>query len=200
LKNLLSLYSMEIIQKSDKALQRAAAVLKTGGVVIFPTDTVYGFLADAANKKAVEKMFKIKKRPKSKPVSLFVKDFKAAHKIAIINPSQARMLRTFWPGKVTAILQSQPGQKLYGLKKNTVGIRIPNHAFLKKLLKVLNLPLVQTSVNISNQEPLNSLEDIWLTFGKSKLVDLIIDGGDIKNAKPSKVVDLTYKNPKPIRL
>ena len=69
---------MEILQNSKKSLPKTAAILKKGGVVICPTDTVYGFLADATNKKAVDKIFKIKRRPKSKPLPIFVKDLKMA--------------------------------------------------------------------------------------------------------------------------
>jgi L-threonylcarbamoyladenylate synthase len=172
-------------------LNKAVAVLKKGGVIICPTDTVYGFLADASNKKAVEKIYTIKKRPKSKPLSLFVAHVKMAHEIAVIDQKQAKMLRKFWPGKVTAILKRRPGIKIYGVKKDTVAIRIPRHTFLQKLLKKVNRPLVQTSVNISTQAPLNSLEAILAAFGKNRLVGLIIDGGSIKKAKPSKIVDLT---------
>src|SRR3989344_3421860 len=189
---------MKIIKPSSSAAAVAATLLKKGGVVICPTDTVYGFLADASNKKAVEKIYNIKKRPKSKPLSLFVKDFKMASEIAVIDEKQAKILKKFWPGKYTFILkrkQMDVGRlSIYGVKKETIAIRIPNHPFLKKLLKKVNRPLVQTSVNISTQEPLNNREAILATFEKSKLVGLIIDDGNTRNAQPSKIVDLTARN------
>jgi len=184
---------MKISKPSLRAAASAAALLKKGGVIICPTDTVYGFLADASNKKAVDKIYSIKKRPKSKPLSLFVANVKMAGEIAQIDARQAKMLKKFWPGKVTAILKRKPGVILYGLKKDSVAIRIPSHSFLLKLLNKVNIPLVQTSVNISTEEPLNSIEPISDTFAKNRLVGLIIDGGSIKNAKPSKIVDLTGK-------
>lgn len=187
---------MRIIKLSPKALSEAVVFLKKGGVVICPTDTVYGFLADASNKKAVEKIYKIKKRPKSKPLSLFVKDVTMAQKIALINEKQAKMLKKYWPGKYTFILARRFPEvgprgtlRLYGLSKDTVGIRIPKHLFLQKLLKKVNRPLAQTSVNISTQEPLNKIGDIIKQFGKKDV--LIIDGNDLKKAKPSKIIDLT---------
>ncbi len=190
---------MEVIKQSPKIIDRIVLALKNGGVVICPTDTVYGFLADATNKKAVNKIFKIKKRPKSKPLSIFVKDFKMAESLAKISESQTKTLRKFWPGKVTVVLKRKLGTKLYGVKKDTIAIRIPKYKFLNDLLKKINRPLVQTSVNISAQKPLNKIDDILATFGKSKLVGFTIDGGSVKNAKSSKVIDLTLKKQKILR-
>src|SRR3989344_3653303 len=117
---------MEIIKPSSKALNEAVLFLKKGGVVICPTDTVYGFLADAQNKKAVAKIFKIKNRPKSKPLSLFVKDFKMAESLAEVDGRQAKILTLrlrsgqgkFWPGKYTFVLKRKAGATLYGVYKN----------------------------------------------------------------------------------
>ncbi len=186
---------MQIIKPSLNSIVLAVEFLKKGGVIVCPTDTVYGFLADASNKKAVDKIYKIKKRAKSKPLSVFVKDLKMAKEIAGINEKQEKMLKKYWPGKYTFILKNRMDvgrlYYLYGAKKDTVAVRIPKHPFLQKLLKKINRPLVQTSVNISAQEPLNSIEQIMATFERNNLIGLIIDGGDIKNAKSSKIVDLT---------
>jgi L-threonylcarbamoyladenylate synthase len=182
-----------IIKPSLSAAAKAAALLKKGKVIICPTDTVYGFLADASHKKAVDNIFTIKKRPTSKPLSLFIKNITMANNVAIINKKQSNILKKYWPGKYTFILEKKTNKKIYGVDKNTVALRIPKHIFLQKLLKKIDRPLVQTSVNISKQETLNSLEDILAVFEKNKLVSLIIDGGRIKNAKPSKIVDLISK-------
>ncbi len=189
---------MEIIKQSLSAAAEAAALLKKGEVIICPTDTVYGFLADATNKKAVGKIYKIKKRPRSKPLPVFVKNLAMAKEIAMIDARQAKIFVKFWPGKYTFILKRKPGVKLYGMAKDTIAIRIPKHAFLQKLLKKVNRPLVQTSVNISAQEPLKNIEQIIATFGKNRLVGLIIDTGALKGTKPSKVIDFT--SIKPVRL
>ncbi len=175
-------------------LNNAVAALKKGSVIICPTDTVYGFLADATNKKAVDKIYKIKRRPKTKPLSLFVKSISMARQIAEIDMRQSKLLKKYWPGKVTAVLKRKTGTKLYGVKKDNIAIRIPGHPFLQKLLKKIDRPLVQTSVNLAGQEPLNSIADITTTFGKTRLVGLIIDGGRAKNAKSSKILDLTTKH------
>lgn len=220
---------METIKQSAGALNLAAAVIKRGGVVICPTDTVYGFLADAGNEKAVEEIYKIKKRQRSKPLPVFVIGIKMAKEIAEIDtPSSAsrrtteghdmrqeKILRKYWPGKYTFIIKSKIKrqnakpqsknqkftQKLSNLiigKDNTIGIRIPKYKFLNNLLKKVNRPLAQTSVNISGEPPLTKIEDIKARFtqnrgrsGVPQFLLLIIDGGDLKRAKPSKIIDLT---------
>jgi len=178
-------------------INEASTFLKKGGVIICPTDTVYGFLADASNKKAVDKIYKIKRRPKSKPLPVFVKDLKMAKELAEISGEQAKILKKFWPGKYTFRLKRRPGVKLYGLDKKTIAIRIPNHSFLKKLLKQVDNPLVQTSVNVSGQSTLNKISDIINEFGKSDI--LIINGGNLKKSKSSKIVDLTGNKIKTLR-
>ncbi|OGZ65238.1 MAG: threonylcarbamoyl-AMP synthase [Candidatus Staskawiczbacteria bacterium RIFCSPHIGHO2_02_FULL_43_16] len=176
-------------------LNKAISVLKKGGVVIVPTDTVYGFIADAGNKKAVKKIYKIKKRPKAKPLPVFVSSIKMARQLAEIDASQFKILRKYWPGKYTFILSRNlpdVGRRvLYGQDKKTIALRIPNHAFLQKLLKKVNRPLVQTSVNISTQEPLKTAEQIMTTFGENRLVGLIITVDKPLKSKSSKIIDLT---------
>ncbi len=189
---------MKIIKQSLSTAAAAAVLLKAGSVIIVPTDTVYGFLADATNKKAVEKIYKIKKRPKSKPLPIFVANITMARELAEIDTRQEKVLKKYWPGKYTFILKRKYTTNskallfvVYGLKKDSVAIRVPKNLFLQRLLKKMNRPLVQTSVNLVGQEPLNSPEQIMATFGKSKLVGLIITSGKPMASKPSKIVDLT---------
>jgi len=180
-------------------MNKALLTLKNGGVVVCPTDTVYGFLADATNKKAVDKIFKIKKRPKLKPLPIFVKDIKMAKELAEINKEQEKILRKYWPGKYTFILKRKPNIKLYGVHKNTIAIRIPKYKFLNNLLKKINKPLAQTSVNISGEPSLTKIGDIKAKFGGLTSKIIIIDAGNLKKAKPSKIIDLTFKNKKILR-
>ncbi len=188
---------MEIIKPTFGAGAKVVTFLKKGGIVICPTDTVYGFLADAQNKKTIERIYKIKKRAKSKPLSLFVTSVKMAKELAFVDLAQEKKLKRYWPGKYTFILKRKPGTKLYGIKKDTVALRIPNHAFLQTLLKKINRPLVQTSVNISSQPVLNNITDIINQFGKQNI--LILDGKNVKKSKASKILDLTDNKIKILR-
>ena len=189
---------MEII-KQQRALNKAALTLKMGKVIVCPTDTVYGFLADAGSKKAVNKIFKIKKRPKSKSLSIFVKDIKMAKTLSFTDKNQENFLKKNWPGKITIVLKRKTEIKIYGIAKSTIAMRIPKYKFLNNLLKKINRPLVQTSVNISGEPFLTNVRDIQEKFEKKKLQpDLIVDAGFLKN-KPSRIIDLTGKNEKILR-
>lgn len=178
-------------------IKLAARLIKDGKVVVFPTDTVYGLLADARNKKAVERIFLIKKRSKKQYLPVFVKDIKMAEKLGQINKEQKVLLRKYWPGKITVVLKRKGNNKFYGLDKNTIAIRIPKQKFLNILLDKLNFPVVQTSANISGVLPITSIEEISKQFKKNK-PDLIIDGGKLKT-KSSKIINLITKPYKVLR-
>jgi len=175
--------------------------LKQGKVVLFPTDTVYGLLADATNKEAVEKIFKIKKRPKTKPISLFVKNIKMAKKFADIDRKQEKFLKFTWPGKITAVLKKKKTkEEIYGVKKDTIAIRIPNYKPLNYLLKKINFPLAQTSANISEKPASGNLKEILKQFKNKKIQpDLIINANSLPQNKASLIIDLTVTPPKILR-
>ena len=184
----------------SEALNIAAKALSKGKVIVCPTDTIYGFIADAQNLKAVAKLFRIKLRRKEKPLGIFVKDLATAKKIAGIRPLQEKFLKTVWPGKVTAVLYaSKRFPKGVGTKE-TIGIRVPRHNFLNLLLKKFNHALVQTSVNISDTPPLQRVADMVGVFGRRKWKpDLILDAGKLPSSRPSKVVDMTGEKTKILR-
>ena len=188
---------MLVIKPKNKSINEVVDFLNKGGVVVCPTDTVYGFLADATNKKAVDKIYKIKKRAKSKPLPLFVKDLKIAKELAEISEKQLRLLKSKWPGKHTFVLKRKRGAKLYGQDKDTIALRIPDYKFLNSLLKRIDKPLVQTSVNISESPALVKIADITRQFSKSNIV--IIDAGNLKTKKSSKILDFTKDKVKLLR-
>jgi L-threonylcarbamoyladenylate synthase len=183
-----------VVKKSEAALNEAINILSAGGIVICPTDTVYGFLADATNKKAVDKIYKIKKRPKSKPLAVFVKNFKMAKELAEIDEKQKKIIKKYWPGKYTFILKRK---KIDVGRLSTIGLRVPKYKFLNDLLKKIDRPLVQTSVNVSNNPCLVKISDIIERFGELDV--LIIDGGNLRKSKPSKITDLAGKYRKVLR-
>ncbi|MDO8436319.1 MAG: L-threonylcarbamoyladenylate synthase [bacterium] len=179
----------------------AAEFIKAGKIIVFPTDTVYGLICDATNKKAVAKLFRIKKRDKKKPLPIFVKDIKMAKKIAKIDKKQEKFLESVWPGKVTAVLERKKMKKnIYGVDKRTIALRIPKYGLLLSLAKQLNRPFTGTSANISGGLASTKIQEVVNQFkGQRYQPDLIIDGGSLNFSKPSTVVDITNKNPKIIR-
>ncbi len=188
----------KILKAKDVNIKEVLASLRKGGVVVCPTDTVYGLIADATDRKAVEKIFKIKKRNKNKPLPVFVSDIRMAKKLARMDVRQEKFAKSVWPGRTTLVFERKnSGKKLYGLDKRTIALRVPKYKLISSLN---NHPLAETSVNVSGQPPLVKIKEIINLFqGKKLQPDLIIDGGDLKAGHPSKVIDLRVFPPKTLR-
>ena len=136
---------MKVVLLSKESLKKAVKiadeVIRQGGVVVCPTDTVYGLLADAANKKAVVKVFLIKGRKQGKPFPIFVKNIAMAKTLAKVSSVQEKYMKKVWPGKVTLVLKSRGKlQKETGSEKY-IGLRIPKYKLVREILKKTNLSL-----------------------------------------------------------
>ncbi|MDO8577360.1 MAG: L-threonylcarbamoyladenylate synthase [Candidatus Wildermuthbacteria bacterium] len=183
---------MQIWKIDISTARKAASALKKGKVLVCPTDTVYGLVADATNKQAIRKVFQIKQRSPNKPLPLFVRDMRMAKKHARISKEQELFLKKVWPGKITAVLKAK--------EKGTIGLRIPKHHFITKLLQIFAQPLTGTSANTAGLKPARSLEEILSQFEKRKhQPDIVVDGGKLPFSKPSKVIDLTSDKKKILR-
>jgi len=173
-------------------IDKIAEELKKGKVVALPTDTVYGLIADATDKKAVEKVFKIKKRKKDKPLPFFINSLEMANDFATMDKKQKRFLKSVWPGKTTIVLNRRKKGKLYGAGKKTIALRIPKNKLILGLIKKIGNPLTATSANISGKFFATSAKEVLKQFqGNKYQPDLIINSGKLKSAKPSKIIDLT---------
>jgi len=189
--------------KSKNLIKKAVGLLREGKVLVFPTDTVYGLLGNAANQSVVEKVYKIKKREFQKPIPIFVADLKMAEKIVEISGSQKKFLAEVWPGKVTVVMKKRKKSILSSnsfFAQETIGLRIPDYPLLNKILKLINLPLTGTSANISGQSSLIDSKEALSQFQNNKYQpDILVDGGKLKTSLPSTVVDLTENTPKVLR-
>jgi L-threonylcarbamoyladenylate synthase len=167
-------------------IKEAINVLKKGGVVAFPTDTVYGIAAMPHNKKGVSKLYRIKKREKKKPIALLISSKNKVNDFAAKIPSKARKLMAkHWPGALTLVFRkrrSVPDFLTAGLP--TIGIRMPKNDIALKLIRSSGGALAVTSANISGGKPATSARQLK----KLKGIDLIIDGGRCKIGVPSSVV------------
>lgn len=184
-----------------KTINETIKVLNNGGLVVFPTDTVYGLLCDAANKKAVEKLIQFKERPPGKAISVFC-NFAMLPKLVKINDKQKKIIDNVLPGPYTIILPSKHKvEKLLESEKGTLGVRIPNNKYIEQLLKKFNKPLTATSANIASRPPHYSAKTFFneLSEKQKKLIDLVVDIGTLPKNKPSTVVDLTEENVKILR-
>lgn len=197
---------MRILKINKKNFQEivrlATKAIKEGKIIICPTDTVYGLIADATNKKTVGKIFTIKRRQKRKAIPIFVKDLKMAKKLARIDKVQEEFLRKAWPGKTTVILKSKKlRMRIYGISKDRIGLRIPNYKIINLLLQKLNFPLTGTSANISGNPPSGNIKKVLRQLkNKRNEPNLVIDAGNLPKSKPSTVIDLTVQPPKILRL
>lgn len=186
----------------DDAIREAVEVLNNGGVVVYPTDSLYGLGANALDAKAVEKVFAIKERSLAKPLPIIVKNMVWADELAYISPRNQSILKKAWPGKFTAVLPKKDTiPSVLNSGANSIGIRIPDFSFTDNLLGKFGYPLTATSANISGQEPTNDIDKIIAVFSESEnKPDLIIDAGVLPASDPSVIVDLTTDKPKILRV
>ncbi len=182
---------MEVIhlnaENVEEAAARAAGVLRTGGVVLYPTDTLYGLGADAFSAAAVAKIYAIKGRDEKKPIHAIVSDIEMAKRYGEV-PGPANILVREFGGKVTLIVPTKTGP--------TFGFRIPDNAFCIAMVKAFGKPITATSANISGQETGRAASDILQQLTG---IDLAVDAGEIPESKPSTVVDLCGEKPKVLR-
>lgn len=176
--------------------------LSAGGLIFFPTDTVYGFIADATSEKAVNKLIAFKNRPPGKAISVFVSDEKMMKEIVTISQGQEQILRKLLPGPFTIILQSEHKvSKLLESEKGTLGVRLPDYPLVTELVKQYGKPTTATSANVGGRSPHYSVESFLkdVPENKMKLIDLIVDGGKLPRNKPSTIIDLTQPQIKLLR-
>jgi L-threonylcarbamoyladenylate synthase len=191
---------MKIIQGNNKNIKEIIAALKNGAVLILPTDTVYGLVCDAKNEKAVEKIFKIKKRNITKSLPVFVQDIKMAKKYAVISKIQEKNIKEKWPGAFTFVLKGKKGLSPLVYKNNTIALRQPDYKMITGITRAFKKPLAQTSANISNYPATTKIKEVIKYFRDKKTQpDIIIDADNLKKNKPSVIIDLTKNKIKILR-
>lgn len=194
---------MEIIRSTDlKAVSRAADVLRRGGFIVYPTDTIYGLGVDATNEEAIRKVYEVKMRPESKPMHVVVSDLEAAGPYVEITPLASKLARAFLPGPLTLVLKAKDGvPPLLMGGTGTLGIRVPNNAFCLALAREFGKPFTTTSANRSGAGNPFSLDDLQMMLGPAyEQVSLVVDGGTLPQAKPSTFVDARGTEPVILRV
>jgi L-threonylcarbamoyladenylate synthase len=187
---------MEIISERNVVLEELADSLREGKVLVLPTDTVYGLVCDATNKKAVERLFKIKNRDINNPIPAFVRDMEMAREYVLMDKEQEEFLNKVWPGKVTVVLK-RSGKELYGAEKDTLALRVPKHKLINDLLEIIEFPVSGTSANVSGKGSVINVKDLLEQLEERP--DIIVDGGELEENKASTIIDLTQKPIKTLR-
>ena len=156
------------IKKSSKyTIQLASRSLQNGEVIVMPTDTVYGLAALAEDESAVKKIFKIKNRPKTMPLIIFVRSLEEAKKIAEFNELDIILAKNFWPGPLTLILNKKKKKIYNGDKRlSKIGIRIPRNKAMLSLLNNIKKPLATTSANLHKEKNERSIKNLKILLSK----------------------------------
>jgi len=176
-----------VLASSFDAIPRALEVLTAGGLVAFPTDTVYGVGALAFDGKAVESIYRAKDRPLEKAIPVLIGDALDLEKVGSNIPVTARKLASrFWPGPLTVLIPKRVDLPQAVSATSTVGVRVPDHEVARALLRVAG-PLAVTSANISGQSSPMTAEEVLAQLGGR--IGLIIDGGKTPGGIPSTVID-----------
>jgi tRNA threonylcarbamoyl adenosine modification protein (Sua5/YciO/YrdC/YwlC family) len=182
---------------SSRSIDRAVATLQRGGIVVFPTDTGYTMGCDLFNKKAIDRIYQIKRRDKQHPLSFICADLKELSQFAVVSNKAYRSMRRLLPGPYTFVLPAtKMVPKLLVSRRSSVGIRVPKHAIALALVNGLRHPVIGTSCMTPEGEPLETATDINTKLGK--MVDLILDSGPCAS-EPSTVIDFNAPEPVIIR-
>jgi L-threonylcarbamoyladenylate synthase len=163
----------------QKELEECKKVVQKGGIIIFPTDTVYGIGCDCFNQKALEKIYSIKRRNLNKPVNVLCSDINAIKSITKnLSMLEKKIIDKYMPGDLTIILSKKENVKNDLINNvDTVGVRIPKNDIALTLLNYIKIPLTTTSANISDEAALTNFKDVYEKFKNNDDVDIIINGG-----------------------
>jgi len=186
------------MNKLQGQVKEAVQMLKKGGVIVLPTDTVYGLGADAFNSKAVDRIYEIKNRSRHLPLPLLLSDVSQITMIAESVPEIGWFLAScFWPGGLTLVLPKIASLPSYLTRGPTIAVRIPNHPICLDLIEGLGRPIIGTSANISGRPSCLTTDEVKQQLGDK--VDLIIDSGKCPGGGESTIVDVTGEVPVVLR-
>lgn len=186
----------------SEAIEETCRVLRLGGTVVYPTDTIYSLGSNACDHLAVDRIFKIKNRSYQKPLPIIVRNMEWVKAVTFVDQRNQKVLASIWPGTVTAILPKREHlSSLVTAGSWTVGVRIPDFLFTDRLLGKFGYPLTATSANISGEESTNDINKIMERFENwNYKPELIVDAGILPKSEPSTVVDLASEEPKILRV
>ena len=179
----------------DKKLQEVANIIRQGGIIVFPTETVYGIGTNGLDSKSISKLYHVKQRPLNKPISLLVSSLEMVKAVTEnISDIEYKLMEAFFPGPLTIILKKNKAVP-NNLTNNTdtVGIRLPDNIIARKLIEYANVPIATPSANISGKPSGINIQDIIKDFGDK--VDYYIDGGPSKLGIGSTIVKIDGNEP-----
>jgi tRNA threonylcarbamoyl adenosine modification protein (Sua5/YciO/YrdC/YwlC family) len=190
------LLSLNLDHPEPRKIRRAVEALEAGGVIAYPTDTVYGLGCDLTNKNAIERLYAIKRMERSHPLAFVCPDLSDIARYAIVENAVYRVLRRFLPGPYTFILEAtREVPKLVQMKRKNVGIRVPACEATRALARELGRPIISSTAARPGEDPLVDPKEIDTVF---KGLALVLDGG-AGGMLPTTVIDLTTSPPEIVR-
>jgi len=181
-------------QNQQEVIKITLAALRKGGLVVFPSDTVYGLLADAENPEAISRLLEFKERKPGQAISIFVANKKIAEKYVRLNQNGLNVVNNLLPGPFTVVAKSkhQTDPRLEA-ENDTLGIRIPNFPLILNLVTGFGRAITATSANLSGRPAVYSIPSLFRTLSakKKSLLNLVVDAGNLPKNKPSTVIDTT---------
>ncbi|MBC8521572.1 MAG: threonylcarbamoyl-AMP synthase [Methanomicrobia archaeon] len=174
-----------MLQKEEDQIRTAIAIIKSGGTVVYPTETVYGLGVDAFSEEAVRAVYELKRRDLSQPISIAVSSFEMLHKVAYVDSESVEIITELLPGPVTVLLRKKEVvPDVLTAASDVVGVRFPDNAIATGIIEETG-PITATSANVSGRNPPTCVEEVEIKAG------IIINGGKCKYSMPSTVVDMT---------
>ncbi len=180
-------------------LREVAKIARDGGLVAFPTETVYGLGTNAFNERAVRRLFEVKRRPPDNPVSVLISDVKQIDRLGELNDVARKLINEYFPGPITVVMKAKPDvPSIITAGTGKVAVRMPDHPIALKIVEFAEVPLATPSANVSGKPSPTKAEHVIEDFmGK---IDAIVDGGETGIGIESTVIDTTTYPPKILRL
>ena len=193
---------IDIKNNYNQVIKKTAEVILAGGLVVFPSDTVYILAVDPTNEKGVKKLLEFKNRWTGKAISVAVLDQKMAEDYVVLNENSKNIYKNLLPGPFTLVSEGKHRvAKGIEAENGTLGIRIPDNKYIHDLVESVGKPVTATSANLSGRTPNYSVTSFLRPLSKKKkeMIDLIVDGGKLAKNKPSTVIDATESEIKILR-
>lgn len=184
----------------DASIQAAVETARAGGIIAFPTDTLFGVAVDGRNPEAVQRVFQVKRRPLDKALPLLLADAAAAREVSreeLLTPGARRLMRRYWPGALTIVLPARPGLVEGTQQGGKVALRVPNHPVALAVLHSFGGPLATTSANISGMEGARNPEEVAESIGEG--IDVLLVGGPPLRELASSIIDMAVDPPELLR-
>lgn len=178
---------VDLLKSFDEAIEKSVKILNNGGLIVFPTDTVYGLASKFDQIEAIQRIYQVKGRDQTKALAVLIANLDQIKLVSKgFSKNEERLVRLFWPGALTVILEKKDNLKVSLSMDSTIGVRIPNDPFVRNLAEQVG-PLATTSANLSGLPSSTNVDEVLSQIGD--WVDLIIDGGECDGGIPSTVVD-----------